>query len=167
MLKTCSICQKKCYGLIIKAASTHVFTERGISCTRTTSHCVESTLVKVRIYWNALGKNSNLVITRPGVAGLFYIHFHHSTINSVSQSSFSPPPSKNHNFQTVRASDLKLWDNVKHPLYVTCHMPRVTCHMSHFIFHMSCVTCHVSYVMCHVIFLSLFSSSFSWTKGRS
>ena len=43
--------------------------------------------------------------------------------------------SNHHNFQTVRARDLKFWHNVHHPICVMCHMSRVTCHMS-------CVTCH-------------------------
>ena len=91
-------------------------------------------------------QNENKAINRPGVAGpvlktpLLLIH-------SVSQWSFSLQSSKHHNSQTVRARDLKFWDNVHHPLCVTCHMSRV-------IFHVSPVTRHVPHVMCHQFFSS-------------
>ena len=49
-----------------------------------------------------------------------------SLINKVTQSSFSSKSSKYPHSQIVRARDLKCWDNVHHPLCVTCHLSHVT-----------------------------------------
>ena len=61
-------------------------------------------------------------------------------INWLSQSSFSSRSLKHHNSQTIRARELKLWENV-HPVsrvrcllsYVTCHLSPIMCHMSLFL----------------------------------
>ena len=57
--------------------------------------------------------------------------------------SFSSKSSMHHNSQTVRARELKFWENV-HPT------PCVMCHVSCVMCHVSCVTCHVSHVTCHL-----------------
>ena len=51
--------------------------------------------------------------------------------------------------QTVRARDLKLWDNVHHPLCVTCHMSLFTYKFSH-------VRCHFT-----AIFIDILKFSYS------
>ena len=56
--------------------------------------------------------------------------------------------SNHHNFQTVRARDLKFWHNVHCPQCVMCHMSHVTCHVSRVTCHVSHVTCHMSRVTC-------------------
>ena len=62
--------------------------------------------------------------------------------------------SKQHNFQIVRARELKFGENIHPPTCVTFHVSHVMCHVS-------CVTCHMSRVTCHVsLFLLLFTSSF-------
>ena len=52
---------------------------------------------------------------------------------------------KHHYSLTVRARDLKFWDNVHHTQCVTCHKAHVTCHMLHVTCHMSHVTCPMSH----------------------
>ena len=55
--------------------------------------------------------------------------------------------SNHHNFQTVRARDLKFWHNVHHPLCVQCvmcHVSRVTCHVSRVTYLVSHVWGHMS-----------------------
>ena len=49
---------------------------------------------------------------------------------------------------TVRARDLKFWQNAHHPLFVTCHRSLIMCHCH--IAHV-CVMCHLSQVpfICH------------------
>ena len=42
---------------------------------------------------------------------------------------------RQNNLLTVRARDLKILDNVQHPMCVICPVSHSTCHMSH-------VTCH-------------------------
>ena len=49
---------------------------------------------------------------------------------------FSSQSSKHHNSQTVRARELKFWENAHPPPHVTCHVSRVTCRMSHITRHM-------------------------------
>ena len=56
-----------------------------------------------------------------------------------SEWSFSSKSSKDLHSQTVRARDLKFWEQVHCPPLVTCQMPYVMCHMSR-------VTCHKSFV---------------------
>ena len=51
-------------------------------------------------------------------------------IHWFSQSSFSSQSSRHHKHQTVRARELTFWDNVHHPLCVTCHLSHVTCDVS-------------------------------------
>ena len=54
-----------------------------------------------------------------------------SLINSLTTAfSFVKISSKHLCFQTVRARDLTLWDNVHHPLCVTCHMSGVRCQIT-------------------------------------
>ena len=68
----------------------------------------------------------------------------------LSQSSFSSIFSKHHNYQSVRARELKFWENFHPTLCVMCHISHVTCHMSPVICHLSRVTCHLSHVTCYV-----------------
>ena len=68
------------------------------------------------------GRDEGQFLTDPVWPGLFYKHLRHWLIKS----SFSSQSSKHHNFQTVRASDLKFWHNVHHPLCVICRVSRVT-----------------------------------------
>ena len=67
----------------------------------------------------------------------------HSFINKLSDSSFSSKSSEHLQSQTVRARELRLWENVHitplssvmcHMSRVPCHMWRITCHMSFFFF---------------------------------
>ena len=63
-----------------------------------------------------------------------------------------PFPQYLHNIikkQTVRARELKFWENVHPPQRVMCHVSCVMCHVSH-------VTCHVSHVTCHYFFYYIF-----------
>ena len=53
--------------------------------------------------------------------------------------------SQHHESQTVRARELKFWENVHHVWSVTCHVSRVTCHVSHVTCHLSPVTCFFSF----------------------
>ena len=92
--------------------------------------------------------------------------------SSLTNSSFSSKSSLNLHSQTVWARDLKFWQHVHLPPWVTCHISRVTCHMSCVTYHLShitCplspVTCHVSYVMCHMLQYFLFF--FSYFFGQS
>ena len=66
------------------------------------------------------------IFNRPVKPGLFYKHM--SLINLFGDSSFVEISSNNHNFQTVKARDLKFLHNVHHPL---CHVSCVTCPVSH------------------------------------
>ena len=62
-----------------------------------------------------------------------------------------------HYLQSVRARDLKFWDNAHHPLCVRCHR---SCAM----WHVSSVTCHMSHFSCHV---SLVPWHHNWLTVRA
>ena len=83
-------------------------------------------------------------IRRPGVD----IVQTHSSLNyflySFIKSPFSSKPSKHHYSQTVRARELRIWENFYTPTRVTCLM--------------LCVTCQVSHVRCQVYFFLIFFS---------
>ena len=68
------------------------------------------------------------MFNRPGVAGAVLYSALWLT-NSFSDSSRS---SLYHKSQTVRARELKFWENVHPPKRVTCHMSRVTFHVKLF-----------------------------------
>ena len=59
--------------------------------------------------------------------------------------------------QTVRARELKFWENVHPPPLVTCHMSQVTCHMLN-------ITFHISYIS---LFFFLFLAKWwsKWVEG--
>ena len=63
------------------------------------------------------------------------LNFSHNTFYS----------SKKHNYQTVRARDLRILDIVYHSLCVICYVSRVMYHVSYVTCHILCVSCHVSY----------------------
>ena len=79
----------------------------------------------------------------------------------MSQSAFSSQSSRYHKSQTIRARELKFWENVHPPQHVTCHVSRVTCHVSRVTCHMSRVTCHVSHVTFFFIYFFFF-----WKSGE-
>ena len=78
--------------------------------------------------------------------------YHLDVDSPFSQSSFSSRYSWYHKSQTVRARELKFWENVHPPQ--TCHMSCVTCHVP---CHVSDVTCHVSHVT--FLFFIIFGQS--------
>ena len=80
------------------------------------------------------------IFNRPGVAGAV-LQTASSLIKWVSQSSFSSRYSQHHDSQTVRARELKFWENVHPTPCVMCHLSHVTCHISP-------VTCHLSPAKC-------------------
>ena len=70
--------------------------------------------------------------------GLFYKHLHHWFIDSLIHQLSNPFVQ---NLQdTVRAGELKFWENVHPPQSVTCHMLRVMCQLSR-------VRCHMSHII--------------------
>ena len=78
---------------------------------------------------------------------------HFFLMSSLSRSSFCSEPSRLFLSQTVKAGELKLWENDQpspcvacHVSYVMLHMSRVICHVSDVMCHMSCVTCQLSSV---------------------
>ena len=73
---------------------------------------------------------------------LLFLYIIKRPIHSLTESAFSSKSSRHLHFLTVRADDLKFWENVHLPSCVTCYVSHVTCHMSR-------VTCHMSHVMCH------------------
>ena len=82
------------------------------------------------------------VFKRPGVAGAVLqtpLSLTDKLNNWLSQRSFSSRYSQYHKSQTVRARQLKFWENVLTTPCVMCHMSRVMCHVSR-------VTCHLSHV---------------------
>ena len=83
-------------------------------------------------------------MNRPGVAGAVL-----QTPSTFINSSCSSQSSKHCLSQTVKARELKFWENVHPPPFVKCHMSHVTCHMSCVRCHVSDVTCHLSHVTCH------------------
>ena len=76
------------------------------------------------------------VINRPGGAGAV-LHTASLLIHSFIKWSFSSKSLRYHESQTIRARELKLWENVSPSPCVTCHVSCVRCQVSH-------VTCHVS-----------------------
>ena len=96
-----------------------------------------------------LKKIINRIINGPSVAKAV-LHTPSSLIiwfiHSVIQSSFYSQSSKHHKSQTVRARYLHFWDNVHHPLCVTCHVSNFMCYVSLVMCYLSRVTCHVSHV---------------------
>ena len=87
--------------------------------------------------------SSSVLITNPLYPGLFCQNsLFDQLIHSLSDSSFSSDSSEHLQSHTVRARDLKLWENVLITQPVTCHVSHVTCHMLY-------VTCHMSHVKCH------------------
>ena len=56
---------------------------------------------------------------------------------------FSLISSKHCLSHTIRARELKFWENFNPPLHVICHMSSVTYHISYIICHSSCVRCHL------------------------
>ena len=67
------------------------------------------------------------VFNRPGVAGADQqtdLSFIHSLIHLVTESSFSSRSSRNRNFQTVKARELKFCSPplMRHKSHVMCHM---------------------------------------------
>ena len=63
----------------------------------------------------------NTIINRPGVARAV-LQTPLSFIKWVSQSAFSSKSSQHHESQSKRARKLKFWENVHHPLCVTCQV---------------------------------------------
>ena len=74
--------------------------------------------------------SSPMVINRPGLAGAV-LQNTPSLIKTLTNSSVVKVSSKHPHSQTVRARDLKLWENVHLPPYVMCHVSYVRCHRSH------------------------------------
>ena len=73
------------------------------------------------------------LIYRPGVAGAVLqtpLPFIKSLSQYLTDLSFSSKSSKLLPSQTIRAKELMLWENVHHPILVTCQVSHVTCHMS-------------------------------------
>ena len=67
------------------------------------------------------------VFNRPSVAAAVL-----QTHLEVSHWSFSSKSLKCHKSLTIRARELKLWENVHPPQHVTCDVSHVTCHVLHF-----------------------------------
>ena len=112
------------------------------------SYCVNQT-------FTALGIFTLEMLNRPGVAEAV-LQTPLSLIDSFTQSGilFSKS-SKYHKSQTIKARELKFWENVHPWQHVTFHVSHVTCHMLH-------VTCHLSHVTCpvsHVTFFSFYGQS--------
>ena len=61
----------------------------------------------------------------------------YSLIHSLNEWSFCSESSRHCPSQTVRARELKFWENVHTPRCVSSHVSRVTCHVSHVMCHMS------------------------------
>ena len=89
--------------------------------------------------------------------------------NWLTHWSFVKISSKHRISQTVKARELKLWENVHHPSHVTYHDSCLAWHVSHVtwhhyfqtvrasdlkfednVHHLLCVRCHMSPVMCHM-----------------
>ena len=98
-----------------------------------------------------IGKPS--IFNRPGVAGVV-LQTSLSFIQSVSPWAFSSQSSRYHKSQTIRARELKFWENVRPQQHVTYIC--VTCHMLHVIFHVSHVTCHMSQFFLLIFFFLFF-----------
>ena len=92
---------------------------------------------------------SDNLINRPGVARAV-LQTTFSLINWLSHSSFSSRSSKHYNSQTVRARELKFWENIHPTPCVMCHVSCVMCHMLFVTCHLSPVTCHLSHVTWHM-----------------
>ena len=107
-----------------------------------------------------------------------------SLLKSPFRGAFFSQSSKHHKSQTVRARELKFWENVHPPPCVTCQVSSVTCPVSHGRCHISgvmCqVSCHMSHVTCQIFIYIFFChqqdlstlvffiglSSFSWFSIR-
>ena len=102
--------------------------------------------------WHIWGRSNiwkkKKINNRPSVArtvlktGSLFIH---SFIDWLSQWSFLSRYSQHHKTQTVRARELKIWENIHLTSCVMCHISPVT-------FHLSPVMCHLSPVTCHFFF---------------
>ena len=81
------------------------------------------------------------LVNRPGVAGAV-LQSPPLLTDWLIDSSFIP--------KTIRARELKFWENVHPTPCVMCHLSPVTCYLSHVICHVSPVMCYLSHVTCHV-----------------
>ena len=108
-----------------------------------------------RSHWSAKTETIDMIymiINRPGVARAV-LQLPSSLINSLIHSLIHPLvpicsiPCYS---QTIRARELKFWENVHPTLCVMCHVSCVKCQVSS-------VTCHISGVACHfcLLFFSL------------
>ena len=87
-----------------------------------------------------------------------------TTVNdSLSHSSFVKISSKHLHSQTVRARNLKFWDNVHYLLCVANQLSVFSCQLSVVICKVSVVRCHVSSVICY---MSLCELRISWFHPR-
>ena len=93
--------------------------------------------IKVRPF-NPIG-----LINRTGIAGAVLQRASPLTDSFISLP-FSSKYSKHRHFQTVRAGDLTIQENIKQPLCLMCHVPQVICHISHVMCPKSRVTCHMT-----------------------
>ena len=109
--------------------------------TRDMRHMVRGLGFMMSLTLGGKGLVSPSVINRPGVAGAVLQSA--SSLIDFSHSAFSSRSSWYHKSQTVRARELKFWENVHPP-----NMSRVTCHVSRR------VTYHVSHV---ILFFFIFS----------
>ena len=83
------------------------------------------------------------IFTRHGVDGaVLYtpLWLMHSIIDYVNRSYFPSRSSNHFPAQTVKAREVKVWENIYPPQHVTCHMSNVTRHMLFVTCHISCVT---------------------------
>ena len=71
----------------------------------------------------------------------FYFKGH--KFSSLTKTFFNRPCVAGAVLQTIRARELKFFENFHHPQHVMCHMLHVTCYMSHVMCRMSCVTCYI------------------------
>ena len=75
----------------------------------------------------------HIIFNRPGVAGAVLqtpLLLIHTFINS----SFSSKPSKYHYTQSIRAKELKFWENFHHVSHVRCQVSGVRCLVSYISF---------------------------------
>ena len=73
----------------------------------------------------------------------------------MSQTSFSSQSSKHHNSQTVRARDLKFWENVHPILCIICHMSLVTCHLSPVTYHIFIYLLLLFFIVTYFLYIFL------------
>ena len=98
------------------------------------------------------------IINRPGVAGAVLQSPPLLTYLLI-KSAFSSRYSQHHKSQTVRAGQLKFWENVHTTPCGMCHVSGVTCQVSP-------VTCHVSRVTCHMSKIFFFTFSLEKKKKK-